>query len=102
MDIATGQSEDHPSLLPLAPDPAPPVQGLVAPVPAIGDHSPMVVGVFDAAADQADRLSGYAYDIAAAQHAGMSAENDRRSGYHADMLPVGADYGQLMSLPAVP
>ena len=56
----------------------------------------------DATAMFAEQAQAGTDAAAAAMSAGMSAEQDRRSGYHADMLPAGASYGDEMALPVVP
>jgi hypothetical protein len=95
VDIATGAAQDHPTPLPL--DPQAPVAPVTAAYGQVGGQG----GVFDAAADQEHRLSAAAGDVAAAQHAGMTAETGRRERYAQDMLPQGALYGDEMALPVV-
>jgi hypothetical protein len=58
--------------------------------------------VRDLTGERLGQLAGYEADIRAAQHAGMTAENDRRSGYAADISPQGAAYGDQPTLPTVP
>jgi hypothetical protein len=100
VDIATGQPEGHPSLLPLDSSGNP---AIAPPTMTAGQQTPAMQGaVFDTTGDQAGRLGGYESDIRAAQAAGMGAENDRRGHFHQDILPVGAAYGDLMALPEVP
>jgi hypothetical protein len=48
------------------------------------------------------QVAGAEADIRAAQAAGMTAENDRRAGYAADIAPVGAAYGSQPALPVEP
>jgi hypothetical protein len=59
-------------------------------------------GAFDATADQSARLGGYEADVRAAQAAGMDTRNAMLSHYAADVLPIGAAYGDPMVLPDVP
>lgn len=100
MDISTGQPETHQALLPLNGAESPAVAGVtpVAGQMTSADQTP----ARDLTGERLGQLAGYAQDITAAQHAGMTAEDDRRSGYAADMLPLGAEYGDLMNLPPVP
>jgi hypothetical protein len=100
MDIASGRPEGHESLLPLDASGIP----AVAPVtPVFGQLTPAdQTPAFDAAADQVGRLGGYEADIRAAQATGQNARNAMLSHYGADVLPVGASYGDPMALPVVP
>jgi hypothetical protein len=101
MDIATGRPEDHPTPLPydagLSPGVAPPTQAF----PATPGGSTTGAGMDTTGMFGQQRQAGEA-DVAAAQAAGMAAELDRRAGYHEDMLPQGADYGDQLDLPVVP
>jgi hypothetical protein len=100
MDVATGASESHESLLPLDDSASP---ALARPTVIDSAPSPVnQVGVFDATADQAGRLGGYEADIRGAQAAGQNARNAMLSHYQQDILPVGSAYGDAMSLPPVP
>jgi hypothetical protein len=58
--------------------------------------------VRDATGERLEQLAGNRHDVAAAQAAGQARESDRRSGYANDMLPTGAEYGDLLPLPPVP
>jgi hypothetical protein len=98
MNIADGTAEQHPTPLPYDPAESPALANLTAASPS----GTMQGGVCDTVGQQAERLTGYAADIAAAQLAGMGAELGRRDGLHSDMLPVGAAYGTAMVLPEVP
>jgi hypothetical protein len=91
-----------------APDPVQPYDpamspATVPPAQTAGQLTPADQGgVFDCAADQSGRLSGYQSDISTAMSAGMTAENGRRAGYAADIAPPGAAYGDQPRLPEVP
>lgn len=99
LDIATGQMTSYDALQPLndagLPGVAPPtaVSGLMTPA----DQTPER----DLTGERLSQLAGYEQDISAAQAAGMAAEHDRRAHYAADILPVGAAYGDTMDLPPV-
>jgi hypothetical protein len=100
MDVATGASESHESLLPLDESQSP---ATARPTSIASAPSPVnQVGVFDATADQAGRLSTYEADIRAAQATGQNARNSMLASYAADVLPVGSSYGTEMALPVVP
>lgn len=100
MEIATGTPESHPTPLPLDASHSP---GVAPPTAVSGQLTPADQGgVFDAAATFAEQAAAGTADAAAAMHAGMSAESDRRAHYAADVLPVGANYGDAVTLPLVP
>jgi hypothetical protein len=94
MIISTGEAEQHPTPLPLDSTHTPDVQAQTARVPSGAQQG----GVSDTLGQQAERLDGYERDLAAAMAAGMAAELGRRGGYHADILPAGAAYGDTMML----
>jgi len=96
MDIATGQplggqastSSERP---PVAPD----TQRYPAhPTPDAGP-------VADTTGQQQERLTAGRDAVAAAQAQAHAAEADRRAGYAADLAPMGASYGDEMTLPDV-
>jgi hypothetical protein len=97
--IETGASESHPTPLPVdtshTPRVAPPAP--VASVP----NGPTIPGRDTTGEYQAQLRAGEG-DVRAAQAAGMTAEHGRRDHYGSDVLPAGASYGDLMSLPPVP
>jgi hypothetical protein len=102
MDIATGQPQDHPSLLPLDATGLPAVAEVTPATPVASgpaDAGPLQGGVMPTTAMFGEQAAAGTADAAAAMHAGMSAETDRRAGYAAGMLPVGASYGDTMDLP---
>lgn len=97
MKIATGQPEDHPTPLPLDASNSPGVQ---APTPTYpgGTEQGRVMPTTAMFGEQA--ASGEAA-VAAAMSYGMSADADRRAHYAADISPLGASYGDTISLPGV-
>lgn len=97
MKISAGTPEDHPTPLPLDASATPAV---AAPTPRFPSGSEQG-GVRDLAGERLSQLAASAAECAAAQQAGMSADNDRRAGYQGDMLPLAAEYGDLMGLPPV-
>jgi hypothetical protein len=100
MDIASGNAEQHPSLLPYDPGLSP---GLAPPTAiAPGQLTGPTVDAADTVGQQQERLSALEADCRAAQAAGMAAETDRRHHYGQDILPLGAAYGDAMDLPPVP
>ena len=100
MDIASGRPESHDSLLPYDASQSP---ATARPTSIASAPSPVnQVGVFDATADQAGRLSGYESDVRAAQAAGQNARNAMLGHYQQDILPQGSSYGDPMALPPVP
>jgi hypothetical protein len=100
VDIATGNPESHPTPLPYTPGFSP---ATARPAVTAGQQSPQNQGgVRDTAGERLGQLAAYESDIAAAMSAGMAAENDRRSGYAADIAPRGAMYGDQPQLPEVP
>lgn len=101
LEIATGQMTDSPAgTLPLDASGAP---GVAPPTPVAGQLTPADQGgVRDLAGERLGQLAGYEQDIAAAQHAGMSAREAMLSHYQADLLPQGSSYGDEMALPEVP
>jgi hypothetical protein len=100
VDIATGQPESHPTVLPADPSASP---GVARPPVTAGQQSPADQGgVFDGAGFQQDRLTAYESDWHSAQAAGMAAETGRRTFYEQDIRPQGASYGIEMQLPDVP
>lgn len=105
MDIATGTAETHPSLLPLDPTGLPAVADPTPVTPVASgppDSGPLVTGEMPTTAMFGEQAAAGTADAAAAMHAGMSAETDRRAHYAADILPTGAAYGDAMDIPLVP
>jgi hypothetical protein len=102
MDIATGNSESHPSLLPYDPSASPGVAPVTATEPGQDSRS----GGQGAAGNPvyADQMSAEEAACTAAQTVGQQAENNRRGHYAA----VAAGYAgmgggaDLMALPPVP
>ena len=98
-DIATGASGPTPD--PVHPLDASATPGVQAPTATAGQQTPADQGpVRDLAGERLSQLAASEQDIAAAMHSGMTAETDRRSGYAADILPIGTAYGDLMDLPS--
>jgi hypothetical protein len=100
VEIATGQAEDHPSLLPLNDAGLP---GVVPVTPVSGQLTPADQGgVLDTIAMFGEQAAAGTADCAAAMHAGMAAEDGRRQHYGQAILPAGSSYGDAMDLPPVP
>jgi hypothetical protein len=95
--ISTGTPEDHPTPLPIDTSATPAV---VAPTPRFPSGSEQGA-VRDATGERLSQLAASEAACAAAQAEGMSADADRRTGYAADMAPMGASYGDEMTLPPV-
>jgi hypothetical protein len=95
MDIKSGQAESHPTPLSLDTSATPGV----APQP---QRFPSETGRDGSQGGVAGSIAGVDFtdDARQAMHAGMAADADRRTGYAADMNPVGANYGDLLPLPA--
>jgi hypothetical protein len=93
MDIKSGQAESHPTPLPLDASATP---GVVAPIPRFPSGAVQGGVVTD--------ISGVDFtgEAAAAMHAGMAADADRRGRYAASMSPIGASGGDQMAVPVVP
>ncbi len=98
MKIATGQAEQHPTPLPIDTAATP---GVVSPTPRFPSGIEQS-GVRDLTGERLSQLADSEAEIAAAQSFGVSADSGRRTGYAADISPLGASYGDEMSLPPVP
>jgi hypothetical protein len=98
MRIADGQSEDHPTPLPLNSSATPAV---VAPTPRFPSGNEQGA-VRDLTGERLNQLAASEAECAAAQAAGMSADSDRRGRYETSMKPLGASAGDQMDLPVVP
>jgi hypothetical protein len=96
MEIATGRPEEHPTPLPLQ-DSGPGITPLAG-LPVTSGSGTEQGGVRDTAGERLSALAAAEADVRAAQAAGMSAEHDRRAHYAADILPIGAAYGDTMTL----
>ncbi len=100
LDISTGQLADHDSgVLPLATSGSGiDAVGGVTPVTGAlsGPTYPGIAPMYD------DQIAADLADCRAAQAAGMSAENDRRSHYQAQALPLGGEIGDGMTFPPNP
>ena len=95
MKIPTGEPEQHPTPLPLD------ASGL----PAVAPPTPRFPSETGRDGSQGGVLkdtSGvdFTAEAAAAMHAGMAADADRRGRYATGMSPLGASYGDDMALPA--
>ena len=98
MRIETGAAEDHPTLLPLDASMTPGV----APVTQTAGSAPGQGGVMDTTGMYQAQTAEAEAEVRAAQLAGQAAEDDRRSRYQAQALPVGGSIGDAMDLPPVP
>jgi hypothetical protein len=94
MDIKSGQAESHPTPLSLDTSHSP---GVVRPTPVF----PSETGRDGTQGGVLADTSGvdFTADAAAAMHAGMAADADRRGRYATGMSPLGASYGDDMALP---
>jgi hypothetical protein len=92
--IETGTPEDHPTPLPVDTSATPAV---VAPTPRFPSGNGQG-GVRDLTGERLSQLAASEAGCAAAQSAGMAADGGRRTGYAADMSPLGASYGDEMAL----
>ena len=92
MRIETGEAESHPTPLPVDTTHTPAV---AAPTPRFPSGTEQGGVLMD--------TSGVDFtgEAAAAMAAAMSAESGRRGRYAADMSPLGASYGDEMTLPPV-
>lgn len=91
MRIETGTPEDHPTPLPYDPGAYP---ALALPTEVVpGQLSGPTVPACDMTGEALAQMAAGEADVRAAQTAGQSAENDRRSGYHKNILPLGAEHG---------
>ena len=97
MEISTGAREDHPTPLPYDAALSP---ALAQPTP-VASGAPVQGAVLDTTAMNLEQQRQGEADVAAAMHAGMAAENDRRHHYGQDILPQGAAYGDAMDLAGV-
>jgi hypothetical protein len=97
VNIATGASEPHPTPLPIDTSATPAV---VPPTPVFPAGSAQG-GVRDLTGERLSQLAAAEADAAAAMSLGMGADGGRRTGYAADMSPLGASYGDEMALPLV-
>jgi hypothetical protein len=95
--IETGEAEAHPTPLALDASHSPAVVG-PTPVFAAGNEQG---GVRDLTGERLSQLAASEAECAAAQSYGMGADAGRRTGYAADMAPLGASYGDEMTLPPV-
>jgi hypothetical protein len=93
--IATGSAEQHETPLPLDPQPA------VAPPTPVASPPAPGAPARDTTGERLSQLAAGEADVRAAQASGMAAERDRRAHYGSDVLPVGASYGDPMTLPPV-
>ena len=91
MDIKSGQAEQHPTPLSLDASHSP---GVVRPTPVFPGETGRDGSQGGVLAD----TSGvdFTADAAAAMHAGMAADADRRGRYATAMSPLGASYGDAL------
>jgi hypothetical protein len=108
LDISTGQLTDHDSgVLPLQ-DTGPGITALAGQTPTaaiVPDNrtDPTSYGaVLDTTAMNLAQMAAGEADCRAAQTTGMTAENDRRAGYQAQVLPLGGHAGDQLAIPLVP
>ena len=94
MDIKSGQAETHETPLPLDTSATP---GVAPPTPVFPSETGRDGSQGGVLAD----ISGvdFTADAAAAMHAGMAADADRRGRYATTMSPLGASYGDDLPLP---
>jgi hypothetical protein len=94
MDIKSGQAESHPTPLSLDTSATP---GVAPQTPRF----PAETGRDGAQGGVVTDTSGVDFtgDTAAAMHAGMAADADRRGRYATTMSPLGASYGDDLPLP---
>jgi hypothetical protein len=97
MKISTGEAETHETPLPLDTAASP---GVAPPTPAFPSGNQQGA-VLDLTGERLSQLAASEAECAAAQSAGMAADAGRRTGYAADMSPLGASYGDEMTLPPV-
>jgi hypothetical protein len=104
LDVQTGALSPAPDAVqPSAPGPA--TAGVSARVPVAsgpGDAGPLMGQPRDQAGEQAAQLAAEQAAITAAMSTGMSTENDRRARHQADIEPIGATYGDPLTLPPPP
>ena len=94
MDIKSGQPEQHPTPLSLDSSASPGVAPQTPRFPSETGRDGTQGGVLT-------DISGVDFTAeAAAMHAGMAADADRRGRYATGMSPLGASYGDAMDLPA--
>jgi hypothetical protein len=98
--IATGTPEDHPTPLPLDSSASPGVQQPTAIQP--GQLSGPTIPALDTVAMNLEQQRQGEADCAAAMTAGMTADQERRAFYEADIKPLGSNYGIGMTLPPSP
>jgi hypothetical protein len=102
--IATGTAEQHETPLPYSP-PDDGLAGVTARAPGASgppDAGVLVTGVRDLTGERLAQLAAGEADAGAAMAAGMAAEHDRRNHYETDIMPLGAMYGDTMTLPPSP
>jgi hypothetical protein len=97
LNIASGTSEPHETPLPIDSSATPAVVASTPRFPSGNEQG----AVRDLAGERLSQLAASEAECAAAQSYGMAADADRRTGYAADMLPLAAEYGDLMVLPPV-
>jgi hypothetical protein len=106
MKIETGTPESHEGSgatpLPLDGSQSPALAGLTATFPSATSREGNQGGVRDLTGERLAQLAADAADIAAAQQSGMGNELGRRQHFASDVLPMGAAYGDAMTLPEVP
>jgi hypothetical protein len=95
--IETGTPEDHPTPLLLDASATPAVVAATPRFPSGTEQG----GVRDLTGERLSQLAASEAEAASARAFGMSADSGRRTGYAADMSPLGAAYGDLLDLPPV-
>jgi hypothetical protein len=94
--IETGTPEDHPTPLPLDATATPGVQ---RPTAVAGQLTPADQGaVRDLTGERLGQLAASEAECGAAMSLGMGADSARRTGYAADISPLGASYDDEVAL----
>jgi hypothetical protein len=96
MDIKSGQAESHETPLPIDTSATPGVAPQPTRFPSETGRDGSQGGVRDLAGERLSQLDASAADAAAAMHAGMAADADRRGRYATGMSPLGASYGDAL------
>jgi hypothetical protein len=103
LDIATGQMTSYDGNHSLQPLDASMNPGVQAPTPIVpGQLSGPTYDARDTTGEYQSQMAAVEADCRAAQAAGQDARNAMLAHYSADVLPVGASYGDPVDLPPVP
>jgi hypothetical protein len=100
MKISTGESESHPSVMPLDPRPAPdPVTPRSPGADSPANAASQIGGTRDCTGERVEQMAAAEADVAAAQASGMADELGRRQHYQ-DILAQGS-YGDEIPVPKI-